>query len=258
VRIASEICGLLRSHVAGRCGLLALVLLAITFNHSRASVLAATGPADSGAVETPIEPPFALRSPAIAPPSAASAGLPAGNPLWAVPLRMLNVTRERPLFSPSRRPPPAAVAAAPSAALARRTTRPAAPDHPLLTLVGTIVGRHQGIGIFVDQTSKNTISLKTGQDHDGWTLREVRDRETVFERHQREVVLALPARNVVTPAIQAVDATALPAGTWMDGDGRTISPPPSALNGGSEKSITSSVANWRDGDGQLITPPTAK
>src|SRR6516165_2807674 len=28
-----------------------------------------------------------------------------GNPLWAVPLRSLSVTSERPIFSPSRRPP---------------------------------------------------------------------------------------------------------------------------------------------------------
>src|ERR1700721_2394532 len=29
-----------------------------------------------------------------------------GNPLWAVPFSSLTVTRERPLFSASRRPPP--------------------------------------------------------------------------------------------------------------------------------------------------------
>src|SRR5258708_33146709 len=34
-----------------------------------------------------------------------------GNPLWAVPLDALSMTRERPLFSPSRRPPPPVVVA---------------------------------------------------------------------------------------------------------------------------------------------------
>src|SRR5262245_45321462 len=33
-----------------------------------------------------------------------------GNPLWAIPLRQLPATRERPLFTPSRRPPPPVVA----------------------------------------------------------------------------------------------------------------------------------------------------
>ena len=36
----------------------------------------------------------------------------AANPLWAIPLDSLTATRERPLFSVSRRPPPAPVAAA--------------------------------------------------------------------------------------------------------------------------------------------------
>src|SRR5262249_29523717 len=31
---------------------------------------------------------------------------PTGNPLWATPVGQLSATRERPLFSPSRRPPP--------------------------------------------------------------------------------------------------------------------------------------------------------
>src|SRR5215472_1432828 len=35
------------------------------------------------------------------------------NPLWAIPLATLTTTRDRPIFSPSRRPPPPAVAAAP-------------------------------------------------------------------------------------------------------------------------------------------------
>ena len=39
---------------------------------------------------------------------------PSGNPLWAIPLRALTVTRDRPIFSPSRRPPAAAVIAAPA------------------------------------------------------------------------------------------------------------------------------------------------
>ena len=37
---------------------------------------------------------------------------PSGNPLWSVPLSVLTATRERPVFSASRRPMPPAVAAA--------------------------------------------------------------------------------------------------------------------------------------------------
>jgi len=49
---------------------------------------------------------------------------PSGNPLWAIPLSGLSATRDRPLFTPSRRAPAAAVAgpvaAAPPAAAPER------------------------------------------------------------------------------------------------------------------------------------------
>jgi len=38
-----------------------------------------------------------------------------GNPLWAIPLDSLTITRDRPLFTPSRRAPVPAVAAVPRA-----------------------------------------------------------------------------------------------------------------------------------------------
>src|SRR5262245_13797637 len=38
---------------------------------------------------------------------------PRGNPLWAIPMSSLPVTRERPLFLPSRRPPAAPAVAGP-------------------------------------------------------------------------------------------------------------------------------------------------
>ena len=42
-----------------------------------------------------------------APPAAArERPAPSGNPLWTLPLKQLSITRERPIFSPSRRPPP--------------------------------------------------------------------------------------------------------------------------------------------------------
>src|SRR4051812_6964105 len=50
--------------------------------------------------------------PAIMPtkPRAPVANEPRGNPLWAIPLKSLSVTRERPLFTPLRRVPAPAVA----------------------------------------------------------------------------------------------------------------------------------------------------
>lgn len=121
-----------------------------------------------------------------------------GNPLWAVPLTDLSATRERPIFSPSRRPPAAAVAATPYVPL--EPAKKAAPDRPQLALVGTIAGEKDGFGIFLDRTANVMLRLKTGQEHNGWLLREIRSREALFEKGQKTITLALPVPSVEAPA----------------------------------------------------------
>ena len=128
---------------------------------------------------------------------------PTGNPLWAIPLRELSATRERPIFSPSRRPPPPAVAAAPRVATPRVAVKPAEPERPQLSLVGTIAGAGEGFGIFVDQTTKNVVRLRTVDGHRGWILRSVRGREATLEKDRETVVLALPAPGQEQPAVAA-------------------------------------------------------
>lgn len=155
-----------------------------------------------------------------------------GNPLWAVPLRALSATHERPIFSPSRRPPPPAVVAAVSQVRAA-PPKPAEPDHPLLTLVGTVIGASDGIGVFVDQTAKSVVRLRTGQDHDGWTLRAVRGREAIFRKDRRAATLSLPSPGAESSAQAAVAVpvgmpVAAAGGTWLDGDGQMIAPPKKA------------------------------
>jgi hypothetical protein len=81
-----------------------------------------------------------------------------GNPLWAIAVDDLSETHARPIFSSSRRPP----AAADPAALAAQPVKAASPvkpepDHPLLDLLGTIVGGSVEIGVFVDEASHDVI-----------------------------------------------------------------------------------------------------
>jgi general secretion pathway protein N len=114
-----------------------------------------------------------------------------GNPLWAIPLRELSATRERPIFSPSRRPPPPAVAAAPYV-VAAAVSKPVEPDRPQLSLVGTIAGETDGFGIFLDKVSNKVMRLKLSEAHQGWVLRRVRGREAVLEKQEQTVVLTLP------------------------------------------------------------------
>ena len=117
----------------------------------------------------------------------------AGNPLWAVPLSSLTVTRERPIFSASRRPPAPPVVVAPvvRAQPPPPPPRPREPERPRLSLVGT-VGGEQGIAVFVDQTTQAIIRLRTGEGHDGWVLRDVGGREVTLQNDRDTAVLTLP------------------------------------------------------------------
>src|SRR5262249_24862713 len=137
-------------------------------------------------------PPAAAPSPVA--PSAAEPNQPrSANPLWAIPLKDLSVTRERPLFSPSRRPPAPAVAAAPYVP-PRPAAKPAEPERPLLSLIGTVIGERAAIGIFLDQAANKVLRLKLGEAHRGWTLRDVRGREITLQKERDTVVLALPVQ----------------------------------------------------------------
>jgi hypothetical protein len=184
---------------------------------------------------------------------AASSLTQAGNPLWSLPLSALSVTRERPIFSPSRRPPPPVIAApyVPPAS-PPQPSKPPEPDHPLLTLVGTLAGDSQGVGIFVNEADKTPLRLRTGEDHEGWILRTIRGGEATFEKGKRTATLALqPLVSVAQPP----PSPNLFGNTWRDGDGQMIRPPPQRQ----QKPVLPTAApqrnTWLDGDGQSISPP---
>ena len=134
----------------------------------------------------PVSPPVAAAVAPSSEPAATSA-----NPLWAIPLSALTATRDRPVFSASRRPPAPAVA--PVAAVpAPPPPPPTEPDKPNLVLVGTIVGDANSFGIFIDQTSRTALRLKLGEQHEGWTLRSVQKREAMLVKDQQIAVIEMP------------------------------------------------------------------
>jgi hypothetical protein len=113
------------------------------------------------------------------------------NPLWGVPLTQLSGTRDRPIFSPSRRPPPVAAAADPT------PVRPPPPrkkeiEPPPLSLVGTIASDDESYGIFLDESTKVALRLRVGDDYQGWRLRAIQGREVTIEKDQQGAVLTLP------------------------------------------------------------------
>jgi general secretion pathway protein N len=123
-------------------------------------------------------------------PSAATEHALSANPLWAIPLAKLSTTRERPIFSSSRRPPPPATASVlvPKTPLAA----PAKVERPPLSLVGTIISDDRSFGIFIDQSAKAALRLKIGEDYQGWKLQSVQGRAATLEHNQQTAILSLP------------------------------------------------------------------
>lgn len=118
-----------------------------------------------------------------------------GNPLWAIPLKTLAATRERPLFSPSRRPPPRAETPdAPPPPPPPPAPAAATQAAPPFTLIGTVVNGSDGFAVFLDPATREVARLRTGEGHLGWILRAVSLRDATLERDRATVVLLLPAR----------------------------------------------------------------
>ena len=143
-----------------------------------------------------------VSAPPAQPAASALEPTPSANPLWAMPLGQFSATRERPIFSPSRRPPPPAVS---PVAIPKTIAvpKPKEAERPQLTLVGTIAGDEEGFGIFVDQTSKAVIRLKVGEEFQGWKLQSVQGRETAMEKDRQVVTLVLPQPGQGQPSGEA-------------------------------------------------------
>jgi hypothetical protein len=127
-----------------------------------------------------------------------------GNPLWGIPLTSLSATRDRPIFSASRRPPPPIVA--PAAAVRTPPPRPMEPEKPRLVLVGTIVGDSESFGIFVEQSSKASLRLRLGEQHDGWVLRALHGREAALEKDLQKAILSMPQAGKGSEGVNAATA----------------------------------------------------
>jgi general secretion pathway protein N len=152
-----------------------------------------------------------VSAPQPAPAAAAVERTLSANPLWAMPLAQFPATRERPIFSPSRRPPPPAVS---PVAIPKTIAlpKPKEPERPPLTLVGTIAGDEEGFGIFVDQASNAIIRLKVGEEFQGWKLQSVQGRATAMEKDRQVITLVLPQPGQGHPSGEAppLPATELP------------------------------------------------
>ncbi|MCA6122648.1 general secretion pathway protein GspN [Bradyrhizobium sp. WSM 1704] len=177
-------------------------------------LLAATAAAQAAVVESSdaVTPRVRLRNPAQIDVA------PQGNPLWGVPFDRLSMTRERPLFSMSRRrPTPPVVAIVPAAPSPPPAPVVSAPERPPLVLIGTIIGPSLQAGLFREENSDAIIKLAAGGNRRGWTLRSVSRNDALFEMADRTVVLPLhPSTQPILAGKAASQATGPRRREWFD------------------------------------------
>jgi general secretion pathway protein N len=173
-----------------RAGTMLAIALAATTLASPARLIAATDQAVAPDLRAlPRPPAFDLDARSA---RSAHAAVQSGNPLWAVPLSALTATRDRPIFSASRRPPPPPAAARPVMPVQSAPPRAVEPQRPRMSLVGTVAGA-EGIAVLVDQTTQAIVRLRTGEGHQGWVLRAVGAREVTLQNDRTTAVLSLPS-----------------------------------------------------------------
>jgi hypothetical protein len=191
----------------GHVLLIALSLSAPAFAYTASGVDDAANPGiDNPGLDVTrhaMPPPDVTAKPAETPTAAA-------NPLWAIPLSALTATRTRPLFTPSRRPPAPVVASVPVAAPRPPAPPPPVPQHPNLTLVGTVASENESIAVFVDPTTRDTVRLRTGEGHSGWILQSVERSAATLQNGQQTETLALPRATAVAAPAQAPVVSPLP------------------------------------------------
>jgi len=131
---------------------------------------------------------------------------PAGviNPLAAPSLDRLSATRERPLFTPSRRaaPPPPVASTAPIESVA-------APPH--IALVGVVISVQGPRAVINDMALNKIARVRIGDEIDGWIVRQIEERLLVLSRDGRSTSYKLFSGDHAKPAAQTVNAANKPA-----------------------------------------------
>jgi hypothetical protein len=113
------------------------------------------------------------------------------NPLWELPLERLSITRERPIFSPSRRPPPPPPTYVAPVAI-RQSAKLPEPERLSVSLIGTVIGTDVQIGIFLEKATNKIVRLHLGEEHRGWVLRLLKAREATLVKDVEQTLLLDP------------------------------------------------------------------
>jgi general secretion pathway protein N len=100
-------------------------------------------------------------------------------------LEELNATRERPLFSPQRKP---------DTKVAAPTEAPVVEEAPAsvpFDLTGVVLGEEHTVAILQNRETQETVHLKQGESADIWSVAEIGARHVVLRAEGRQVRLQL-------------------------------------------------------------------
>jgi hypothetical protein len=97
------------------------------------------------------------------------------SPLAAQPLDRLSATRERPLFSPTRRPPPP-----PPPVVAAPEPPPSPPPPPNVALFGIVMDGDEAHAIVRAGPSDKIMRVGVGDDIGGWKVAQIEERRLVL------------------------------------------------------------------------------
>jgi general secretion pathway protein N len=106
--------------------------------------------------------------------------------LAAQTLERLSVTRERPLFSPTRRPPPP-----PPLPVVSRPELPAPPSPPTVHLFGIVVDAEGAHAIVRNGTSGPMVRVRIGDEVGGWKVSQIEGRKLVLSLDDRFATFTL-------------------------------------------------------------------
>jgi hypothetical protein len=137
--------------------------------------------ADASPQPTPYPPPEAGEGVSIYPPRVAGESREGGtappSPLAAQPLDRLSATRERPLFSPTRRPPvpPPPVVNAPGPP----------PPPPDVALFGIVMDGDEARAVVRTGPAEKIVRVRIGDDIGGWKVSQIEGRRLVLSLDDR-------------------------------------------------------------------------
>jgi general secretion pathway protein N len=100
-----------------------------------------------------------------------------GDLLGLPPIQDMRATRERPLFTPTRRPPPPEPREQPRAAVA-----PSPPPPQRLELIGIVSGNDVGIAVLRALGTNDVRRLRKGESFGEWTLVEIEPKSVLLRR----------------------------------------------------------------------------